>query len=314
MARGDDPRRGDILLDPSMASVPGPHGISGWVTAGDPLKRRGQGLRVRLSWIEGVTNPRCLREPLWFPAGVLEEFSVDAEADHDEYDTIESGQFSNPGPAPKPGEAPKLRTTEIETAAFYGDSPILTARGIHPLEVRDELRKLLVTKSPVNLLITLGLPVPGKRRRRPELKMKATVRSVRRSLRHGQRDTRYYTVRFVEWRDPEIERRRLGSARDGQRRRHGTFGDPVKHKLDGNDTLESLAKRYYGTANAWRGLAAAKGIKSWGRRTPLVDTKRWKVGDRITIPEFVKSGGAGVMIGRDPVRRVPGGGVIVTAD
>lgn len=253
-----------------------------------PKLARGEGVRVRLTRIRGVTAPGVAEEPIWFPAGALNEFVVDEDSNISEYDTVGHGQFAAPAPG-RPGRKRRLRVCDIETAAFFGDNAILTARGIDPQALRDELEAVIRSETAVRLLVTLRLPRERGRSIRPEVDMPATVRSIRRTLKHGEALTRYWTVRFVEDRDPTLGRRRYGGDPPGVQSNRG--GSSVKHRLDGNDTLESLAKRYFKDKSAWRALANAIGMKSWGARTPLVQNARWKVDQPITIPDKLKRSG-----------------------
>lgn len=281
-----------------MAGLNRPEGSgTGIITPGEALtavtrppvqKARGDGVRVRLTRIRGVTAPGVLEEPLWFPAGALEEFTVDEESGHSEYDTVGHGQFSAPTPG-KPGKKRKLRACEIDTAAFFGDSAILTARGVTPNEVRDGLAAIERSETAVRLLVTLRMPHERGRKIRPEVDMPVTVRSVRRTIKHGEALTRYFGTRFVEWRDPALGRRRYGGDPPGVQTNRKQ--DAVKHRLGANDTLQSLAKEYFRDKNAWRALANELGVKSWGGSTPLVKNARWDAGDAITIPSRVKVSG-----------------------
>ena len=119
-----------------------------------------------------------------------------------------------------------------------------------------------------------------------ELRMEATIRSLSRSTRHGEPDSRYLSLEIVEFRSAATERR--------SRTKSDKF--PLKHKLDKNDTLRSLAKHYWKNKGAdWILIKSANGgaqgrLKGVGPNETIVKAGRYKVGDRITIPETISTG------------------------
>jgi nucleoid-associated protein YgaU len=85
-------------------------------------------------------------------------------------------------------------------------------------------------------------------------------------------------VRLKEWREPE-----------GARKAAGSDKLPTTHRLTAKDTLHSLSVRYYHSALYATDIAAANGIRSWGKATPLVKSARFKVGSKIKIPKVYKA-------------------------
>jgi hypothetical protein len=98
-------------------------------------------------------------------------------------------------------------------------------------------------------------------------------RRVTRTLKPGEKDTRYYTLEIKEWRDNSLTRRK---AKEG----------PRTATLFASTTLYDLARIFYGSASMWREIARANGITNWGPSTPLVQSKRFVIGDKLTIPEI----------------------------
>lgn len=253
------------------------------------MARRGDGLRVRFARIPGETPATVLREPLYLPA-VLGEFAVDESAEHSEYRTVGSGTFSQ-GTASRrtlsttarqagADEGPDLRSIDLEALTLDWDAPWLLERGVSPAHVKRELTRILRSKKPFEVLAMLRLGET----RPEEVRMYATLRSVRRVLKHGEADTRYYSLSLREWRRPGVTRR-AHSAREGRHRRKL----PAKHVLKAGDTLYSLSKYYYGEYRGWRDIAEANGIRGWGAKNPIINHRRFKVGDRVVIRQLART-------------------------
>jgi hypothetical protein len=238
--------------------------------------RRRRGLRLRLSSIEDVTPRDVLRQPLYIPCVLGPDFEVEEAALHTDFDTVSAGQFSSPAGGKK---APQLKTLSTDILSLTWDAKWLTFPDTTPEEVRAELNAILRSRQPVELFTFIGPHGNGE-----ELRMYATLRSLRRILRHGETDTRYYSLEWKQWRSAVIRRKGGGG---GARR------FPVQHKLDEDDTLRSLANRYYGTGELWAFLAAENGIKRWGSEDKLVKMGRYKVGDKIKIPPPPQGGSVG---------------------
>lgn len=264
---------------------------------------RGDGLRVRFSRID-ETAKDVLRPALLLPAVVGGEFVTSEEASFVDYETVSAGEFSVAAPAhgvlakkyAKRGidEATRLRTLEIEAMAVEGGlqaAPFLMADR-EPDDVEEELRKLLRSGSPFEVLVTRQ--IGGEE---DELRMLATMRGLTKRVVHGQPGVRYFPITLKEWRSLAVPK--LGSGKRKGRGRGSRL--PTKHTLTATDTLESLSRRYYGTPKNWGVLAAANSlsrkVKSRavpglgvplvpviGSDTPIVKTKRFKVGMSFFIP------------------------------
>lgn len=248
---------------------------------------RGEGLRVRFARIPGETPAAVLRRPLYLPA-VLEGFGWAEEFSHTEYDTIRAGQFSQP--AMGPVTARRLRAVDdVEALTMTWEPAWLVEQGVDPDDVHDELFAAGRSRRPVELLASLKL------NEAPLLRMAITVRSIGVQLRRGQPDTLYYSLKFAEWRNAEVDRKGTGSARRGANSAGG--GLPATHNLTAADTLHSLALRYYKSARAWPVIANANAIRGIGQGTPLVQMARFRVGSKIKIPV------AGVVVGTGTASR-----------
>lgn len=238
------------------------------------------GIRVRFTPIRGETKRSILSSPLYLPA-VLDEFSLVEDGAHTDYDTVRMGEYS----VPQFGEQRnmrKLRTTDLEALTLYWP-----AAWLHPASraaadggigernspdwVEEKLNDINRSRQPVEMLVRLHQPGWND----AIVRMAVTIRNVTLRVKPGEADTKYWTVSIKEWRPNATARRRHGEAKKKL---------PTTKRLDANDTLESLSKHYYGSYAGWRAIAKENGIKKWGKTTPLVNMKRYKVGSVIKIP------------------------------
>ena len=179
-----------------------------------PWPARGPGLRVRLRKIAGKTHKSVLPRAMYLQMGPIgEDFSFEETAEHIEYRTISSGEFSAPAPG-RGASARSLRSTSFQTLTLEWDARWLVNHDITPEQTREELYEILRLRTPFELLISRQLPEHGGSSH--ELLMDATLRSIVRSLRAGEADTRYYDLQFREWRKAEVGRR---GGRRGRRKK-----------------------------------------------------------------------------------------------
>lgn len=253
--------------------------------------RRRSGLRLRLKAIPGLTPKPILRNPLYIPVVLGPDFEVGEEALHTEFETVGAGQFSSPAGGK---HAPQLKSLDFETLSLTWDAKWLVYPDTSPEEVKEELQAILGSRKPVEMFAHVGPHGRGS-----ELRMWATLRSMRRVLRHGENDTRYFNLEWKQYRSPVVGRSAANSYANL----------PTTHTLDKDDTLRSIAKQYYGTESMWQFLASQNGIKSWGGDDPLVKMDRYKAGDKIKVPvpPPTKVGKAQAVTGSDDRLRVGGG-------
>lgn len=252
--------------------------------------RHRNGLRLRLRAIPGLTPKAILRSPLYLPVILGPDFEVAEEALHSDFETVGAGQFSSPAGG---RHAPQLKTLDFETLSLTWDAKWLVYPDTTPEEVREELAEIIKSRKPVELFAHVGPEGRGQ-----ELRMMATLRGCRRILRHGESDTRYYSLEWKQYRN-------IGVPRKGA---NGYAGLPTTHSLKKDDTLRSLADRYYGTEAMWQFLASQNGITSWGGDDPLVKMNRYKEGSKIKVPvpPPTKVGKARPLTGDDDHLRVGG--------
>lgn len=238
---------------------------------------RGKGLRVRFSRASGLTASGLLRRPFYLPV-VIGEFTVEEDFPHREYDSHRLGQFSVPGQGGK--RSRQLRTTDLEMLTIDWRARWLT-EWEDPRTVQNRIIALARSKTPFEVAALLQWGEPE------ELRMLATIRNIRRTLKPGEADTRYWVIQLNEYRKHGASRRTAGAGKGG-------VSLPTKHKLRETDTFVSLARRYYGT-NEWRHIAHANGLAKpsspWGGDTAIVKHSRYKVGDFVKIPDYADLAG-----------------------
>ena len=228
------------------------------------------GLRVRFTPIRGQTSRDVLRGPLYLPA-VLDEFSLDEDGAHTDYETVTAGEFSVPQFGEKRSQR-RLRTTDLEALTLYWPASWLHPSHQNPEQIEKRLYRILRSKDPVEMLVRIHQIGWDD----VIVRMKVTFRGISQRIRPGEADTKYWTIQIKEWKRPGVARRKHGK---------GDKKFPTTHKLKAGDTLESLSKRYYGSFAGWGAIARENGIPKWGKTTPLVKLKRFKPGSRIKIPK-----------------------------
>lgn len=236
-----------------------------------------RGLRLRLKPEPGVTPKKALRRPIYLPVVIGEDFEWSEDFAWEDFQTVGAGEFSSP----PPGKRSKLLAgTDLETLAMYWDPDWMTFRDQDPDELRSDLLRIGRRHIPFRLVATLSPRDFGYER--PVFRTLATLRSFGQRLPKGETDSRYYALSFREYRELSIKRRRHG----------GKIDLPTKHELKEGDTFRRLARRYYGKeAPLWKFLARRNGLEKWGGNDPIVDSKKFRVGDKVRIPEKPDEGG-----------------------
>jgi hypothetical protein len=231
-----------------------------------------------------------LRQPFTLPVVIGDEFMVEEEALWEEWDSVGAGRFATPAS----GEhAEGLKTISTEALTIYSDPKWLVAPGQNPRAVKRTLQKILRKRAVFDLMI---INKPGADF--AEFNGFASLRRLAIVLKRGEADTRYLQLDLSE-------HRRISS----RRRRHGKAADlPTTAKIGEKTTLRGLALHFYGIEEFWREIAKANGVTKWGSETPLVLLPRFKVGDRIKIPERPHRGPSG---GAEAADNFPGIGVEV---
>lgn len=227
-------------------------------------RKRRQGLHVRLRREPGITPKDVLDQPLRFPVVTGQEFTVEEEFGWEEFQSVGAGDFL----VPRSGEhAPSLRKWSNEVMTLTWNPRWLARPHVDPAKLIKRLRWIGRHRAPFHMLIL----------QRPNYGMKAdysglaVLLSLSVITRRGEPDTRYLQMDFSQYRPMTVRRR-------------GRSRLPTTHRLTKDDTLRSLAKKYYGSQKHWRAIKRANGIHKWGGANELVKMKRYKRGDWIKIP------------------------------
>lgn len=222
------------------------------------------GLRLRMRAVHGLTPRHVLRQPLVLPV-VVGEFTVEEEFLWEDFGTVGAGERSSPASGK---HASGLQGFDIESLTISWDPRWLVNPGLSPRKVRRTLMEIGRKRA---VFDCLAINRPGADY--AEFSGYARLARLARTLKPGEPDTRYLTISVKQYRPMNAPRRRHGPRL------------PTTHRLDANDTLRSLAAHYYGDGSMWRLIANANGLRNWGSEDPIVQTKRFNVGDRIKIPD-----------------------------
>lgn len=229
-----------------------------------------EGLHARFRAVRGLTPRAVLRSPLTLPVVIGEEFTVEEEALWEEFDTIGGGRHAQAA-AGKHGQA--LKTMSGEALTMTWDPGFLVNPHVTMEQVKRQLEAILHERAAFDLLI-----VNKPHSTFAEFAGFATLRRLSISLKRGEPDSRYLQMDLSSHRRVSSRERGHGPGLSGSNL-------PTTTELTEDMTLRSLAEHYYGSGAAWRNIAGANGISNWGSEDPLVKMGRYKVGDRIKIPE-----------------------------
>lgn len=230
---------------------------------------RGEGFRCRLAPIEGETPQEVLPKLVYLPA-LLGQLDLTETFGHTDFQTVAAGEFSQPSRGSVTAR-PLREMGDLETLTVEWDPVWLVERGQDPEEVYRRLFAIGRSRKPVQLTIAARLD------QRATVQMNITFRSIQMQIRKGEPDTVYYAIRIKEWRDATGRRRRGNDRPRGSKL-------PTTHKITASDTLHSLSKHYYHSYQYADDIARFNGIKGFGVSTSLVQSKRFKLNDKLKIP------------------------------
>jgi hypothetical protein len=237
------------------------------------------GLHARMRSVPGLTPRSVLREPLRLPVVMGDSFTTEEESLWEEFDTVGAGRFASPAAGK---DARALTTVTTESMTMTWDPGFLTNPDTGALMMIRNLRKILRKRAVFDLLVVQKPNVTEL----PDFSGLATIRRLAITTKSGEPESRYFQIDISSHREIDAQRRRH-TAGSGAR-----SNLPTTAKLSATDTLRSLAEHYYGSGSAWRQIAGANGLSQWGSEDPLVKMGRYKVGDRIKIPQPPSIGSA----------------------
>lgn len=245
---------------------------------------RSDGLKIKLVRIPGVTDKRLLPVPYYFQCPPTDTFTLNYGHESQTYSVIPTGT-SRGGQYKRVGgrklRAVSFSTIVVDWAEFMirSHQDANAANGYDSLQdLVERLQHMAENGSPVHLLAAHDWADE------PEIDFYATMPDLALHEQGGEPDARYADVSFEEWRDPVVQ------GKSSKKQRRGGKSWPKTHVLDDDDTLYGLAKTYYGKDGAGRvgaeAIARTNAIASWGFGTPLVQSKRFKKGDKIKIEQL----------------------------
>ncbi len=243
---------------------------------------RGEGLRIRLSKIEGITQgdaAKVLRVPYYFQCAPLDNFIIPTTRTFPRYTNYQGTEYIQRGGS-------TLQTLAFRTIVVeYGQFVIERDWNVERL-VRN-LQRIVESGWPFELLATHQYNLD------PEVQMNVVLESCVVVENAGEVDARYVDLAFVQWRAPVVQRKALGGAsawpktvtisKNGTAKLVGSTG-----KGWTNATLAAIAVGIYRETGLGRHIAAAQKppINNWGLHTPLIQHPRFKgKGGKLIIPK-----------------------------
>ena len=246
-------------------------------------------LMARIAPIHGETPRRILRTSFYLPA-IMRGFGWGTSFAHTEYTTLRDGEFSQPALGGR--GAPDLTTVDdMESLTVVWNPEWLAAPEEVWGSVRTRLERIGEAKVPFELMVKpRHLRNNVAQRETLLLLVNVTMRSLHVEMREGEPDTLYFTIGLREWRKAGVLRLGAGKAQDAQ-----------SHVLDDDDTLNSLAMKYFHSYGAADAIARANSITNWGRDTPLKKHPRFKRrGAKVKIPSIPRTTGLRPVPGSTP--------------
>jgi hypothetical protein len=236
----------------------------------------GDGLRVGMRRIAGLTASGILEIPFVFQVPPLEEFTESGSHAHTEYDTIGQGQFSR-------ATGRQLREYSFQTLALDstpGWSQIQEYNP-HPILVKRELMAIMDSGTPFQLFAH-QMELWGVY----DINVPATLRSVSSTEKAGEIDARYFSLGFKEFRSAAIRTRVRGKGRPRGSSQHGPKSVLVRSLPGAQATLHKLAKRHYGSPAQWRVLTtvASNGLAEVGPSDDLRRVFKASPTKRLIVP------------------------------
>lgn len=235
-----------------------------------PYGRRG--LYVVMAPITDLTPAGVFpgEQPFVFQCPPMNEFGETGAYNHQDYDTISSGQHTQ-------SLGRQLRTVQFDTIFLDWQPEFSFAHdtsGVYPAQqaVKD-LCTIRDHGKPFHLLAH-----QSNAQEKYEIDYAATLRQVSWKIQAGEVDAYYVTVQFTEFSTPDIREMIAGSS--------GNAGLPASLPVaslpTNRNTTAKMAKYYYGDPTKWRIIAARNGITSISQNTVITSRNTGRA--RITVP------------------------------
>ncbi len=246
---------------------------------------RGEGLRLKLSKIDGVTQGdalKVLKVPYYFQCAPLDSFTIPTTRSFPRYTNYQGTEFLQRGGS-------TLQTLAFRTLVVeYGRYVIERDWNVERL-VRN-LQRITASGWPIELLATHQYNLD------PEVEMNVVLESCVVAENAGEVDARYIDLSFVQWRAPTVTRRGL----DGEGSGSTSWPKIVILDKSGKATLQGSKKKgwetatlaeistgVYGRIGLGKYIASSQKppITNWGIHTPLISHPRYKgKGGKLILP------------------------------
>lgn len=253
---------------------------------------RGEGMRIRLSKIPGITQGdalKVLKVPYYFQCSPLDNFTVPTTRTFPRYTNYQGTEYLQRGGSILQTLA--FRTIVVEYGRY------VVERDWNMERLIKNLQRIAESGWPFELLATHQYNLDA------EVQMNVVLESCIVAENAGEVDARYIDLSFVQWRAPVVVRKAIGSATTWPKTvvldKNGTA------KLQGgkgtkgwkNATLAAIAIGVYRKPGLARyvGSAQKPPILNWGLHTPLIKHPRFKKGGKLIIPK-PPSGSAGIKL------------------
>lgn len=224
------------------------------------------GMRLIFAPVKGESPMSLFQDgPFVFQCPPLEEFLEQFAYNHADFMTAYAGERSRP-------QGRQLETIQFDTlwlddgSRNHAPDWAIVKKAVDPIAAKSRLKALLYSGKPIWMLAH-QMPVWHKY----DLRMKVTLRSVTSMEKSGELDARYFGIQVREWRDSELQEKKLdgsdakGGKPHGADARERVLGRVLVATLPAReDSLYGLATEYYGSVTMWRSIAKANGITGVG--------------------------------------------------
>jgi hypothetical protein len=243
-------------------------------------QRRGEGLRIRLDPIPGLTKGDALKVlPYFFQCPPLESLAIARQRNHGSWQNYKGDEFLTRGGMALQGFT--FRTIAVEWGTYVLEYHFDVQGLVNDLE------RLVVAGYPFKLTAS------HKYNDRPELRRTMVLESAVATENAGEPDARYIDLSFRQSRIPTSERRakqrrgsRLNLPMTVEVKANGDIMIPGKGLLE-DATLADVAKKVYGKPSWARHIMEAQKPRwVWAAHMRIIESPRYKKskGGKLIIP------------------------------
>lgn len=267
------PPRTIITRERTQGSAGGARDIQGLLDRSAPpyepsSRATDHGLRVQLEPIAGVTPRGLLPATFYFQCPPLEELGWAKAWNHDETVVLSKRTLSQLGSIGL--KSVSLSTLFVDYEAPWTFNPLTDLIGIGR-----RLEELGDSGKPVRLAIRNRPLWDGKW----DVRMAATMRSLRFVERGGELDARYSDLEFSAYDGPDI---------DDRERQNADADQAARYRVRKGDTPRKLAYAFYGSYRAWPHLMEVNGITGLHGSSDLAAYAKRRNKTTLRVPASLK--------------------------